>query len=127
MEQGRFTSSGTLTFTDSNNSSIYAAGQGSIPVNDLVYNSTTNVGLGILNPNQTFTINTPNKMRYTRAALFNVTRDEKTNQIIDANLVKEFWVKVKSGVTFDVAAAHANGFAPDPDKEVIRELESIHF
>jgi hypothetical protein len=112
MEQGRFTSSGTLTFTDSNNSSIYATG---------------NVGLGILNPNQTFTINTPNKMRYTRAALFNVTRDEKTNQIIDANLVKEFWVKVKSGVTFDVAAAHANGFAPDPDKEVIRELESIHF
>jgi hypothetical protein len=112
MEQGRFTSSGTLTFTDSNNSSIYATG---------------NVGLGILNPNQTFTINTPNKMRYTRAALFNVVRDEKTNQIIDANLVKEFWVKVKPGVTFDVAAAHANGFAPDPDKEVIRELESIHF
>jgi len=32
-------------------------------------------------------------MRYTRAALFNVVRDEKTNQIIDATLVKEFWVK----------------------------------
>jgi hypothetical protein len=98
--------------TASDNSSIYATG---------------NVGLGVLNPNQTFTINTPNKMRYTRAALFNVVRDEKTNQIIDANLVKEFWVKVKPGVTFDVAAAHANGFAPDPDTEVIRELESIHF
>ena len=107
--------------TASDNSSIYATG------NVLKYNSSSNIGLGILNPNQTFTINTPNKMRYTRAALFNVTRDEKTNQIIDANLVKEFWVKVKSGVSFDVAAAHANGFAPDPDTEVIRELESIHF
>jgi hypothetical protein len=107
--------------TASDNSSIYATG------NVLKYNSSSNIGLGVLNPNQTFTINTPNKMRYTRAALFNVVRDEKTNQIIDANLVKEFWVKVKSGVTFDVAAAHANGFAPDPDKEVIRELESIHF
>jgi hypothetical protein len=107
-------------------SNIYATGPGSIPVNDLVYHPSLNVGLGILNPNQTLTV-TSNKMKYTRAALFNVVRDEKTNQIIDATLVKEFWVKVKSGVTFDVAAAHANGFAPDPDKEVIRELESINF
>lgn len=92
----------------------------------LVYNSTTNIGMGDPNPSFKFIVNS-NKMRYTRAALFNVVRDEKTNQIIDATLVKEFWVKVKSGVSFDVAAAHANGFAPDPDTEVIRELESIHF
>lgn len=92
----------------------------------LVYNSSSNVGIGDPNPSFKFTVNS-NKMRYTRAALFNVVRDEKTNQIIDATLVKEFWVKVKSGVSFDVAAAHANGFAPDPDTEVIRELESIHF
>jgi hypothetical protein len=101
-----------------------SAGTGYLP-NQLNINGT--VGMGDPNPSFKFTLNTPNKMRYTRAALFNVVRDEKTNQIIDANLVKEFWVKVKSGVTFDVAAAHANGFAPDPDKEVIRELESIHF
>lgn len=127
MEQGRITSSGTLTFTDSNSSSIYGTGPG-IPVTSsgLVYNSTTNIGMGDLNPSFKLTVNS-NKMRYTRAALFNVVRDEKTNQIIDATLVKEFWVKVKSGVSFDVAAAHANGFAPDPDTEVIRELESIHF
>lgn len=127
MEQARMNSSGTLTFTDSNSSSIYGTGPG-IPVTSsgLVYNSTTNIGMGDLNPSFKFTVNS-NKMRYTRAALFNVVRDEKTNQIIDATLVKEFWVKVKSGVSFDVAAAHANGFAPDPDTEVIRELESIHF
>jgi len=89
-----------------------------------VYNSASDINLGCISTSQTFT---PNKMRYTRAALFNVVRDEKTNQIIDATLVKEFWVKIKPGVSFDVAAAHANGFAPDPDNEVIRELESIHF
>lgn len=110
MEQARMSSSGTLTFSDHN-----------------FLSTSSNVGLGCISTGQTFTANTPNKMRYTRAALFNVVRDEKTNQIIDATLVKEFWVKVKPGVSFDVAAAHANGFAPDPDNEVIRELESIHF
>lgn len=109
MEQARMNSSGTLTFTDHS-----------------FLTTSSNVGMGDLNPSFKFTVNS-NKMRYTRAALFNVVRDEKTNQIIDATLVKEFWVKVKSGVSFDVAAAHANGFAPDPDTEVIRELESIHF
>lgn len=109
MEQARMNSSGTLTFTDHS-----------------FLTTSSNIGMGDLNPYQKLTVNS-NKMRYTRAALFNVVRDEKTNQIIDATLVKEFWVKVKSGVSFDVAAAHANGFAPDPDTEVIRELESIHF
>lgn len=117
MEQGRFTSSGTLTFSDTDSSSY----------SGLTYNPSSHIGMGDPNPSFKFTPNTPNKMRYTRAALFNVVRDEKTNQITDANLVKEFWVKVKPGVTFDVAAAHANGFAPDPDTEVIKELESIHF
>ncbi len=106
------TSSGTLTFTDSNNSSIYATG---------------NVGLGILNPNQTFTINTPNKMKQVKAALFKVIRDPKTNEIIDSEFVKEFWVKQKPGVSFDVAAAHANGYAIDPEIEVIRELFTVNF
>ena len=109
MEQAIINSSGTLSFTDHS-----------------FLTTSLNVGMGDPNPSFKFTVNS-NKMRYTRAALFNVVRDEKTNQIIDATLVKEFWVKVKSGVSFDVAAAHANGFAPDPDTEVIRELESIHF
>ncbi len=111
------------TASSSSDCTGISAGTGYLP-NQLNINGT--VGMGNTNPYQKLTI-TSNKMRYTRAALFNVTRDEKTNQIIDADLVKEFWVKVKPGVTFDVAAAHANGFAPDPDTEVIRELESIHF
>lgn len=67
------------------------------------------------------------KMKQVKAALFNVVRDEKTNEIISAEFVKEFWVVQKSGISFDVAAAHANGFVPNPDTEVIRELQSVTF
>jgi hypothetical protein len=74
----------------------------------------------------TSAVNT-NKMKQVKAALFIVVRDEKTNEIISAEFVKEFWFSQKSGVSFDVAAAHANGFAPNPDTEVIREIQSLTF
>lgn len=67
------------------------------------------------------------KMKQVKAALFIVVRDEKTNEIISAEFVKEFWFAQKSGVSFDVAAAYANGFVPNPDTEVIRELQSVTF
>lgn len=118
MEQGRFTSSGTITVSDSSNSSIYATG--------LVYNTSSNIGMGIPFPNQKLTI-TSNKMKQVKAALFTVTRDQKTNEIIDSEFVKEFWVKQKPGVSFEVAASFANGYAIDPDTEVIRELFTVNF
>lgn len=123
MEQGRITSSGTLTFSGSSNCTAISTGTGYLP-NQLEINGT--VGMGILNPNQTFTL-TSNNMKQVKAALFTVTRDSKTNEIIDSEFVKEFWVKQKPGVSFDVAAAHANGYAIDPDKEVIRELFTVNF
>ena len=92
----------------------------------LVYNSSTNVGLGCTNPSQILTV-TSNKMKQVKAALFTVTRDPKTNEIIDSEFVKEFWVKQKPGVSFDVAAAHANGYAINPDTEVIREILTVNF
>lgn len=66
-------------------------------------------------------------MKQVKAALFSVVRDEKTNEIISAEFVKEFWFVQKNGISFDVAAAHANGFVPNPDTEVIRELQSLTF
>jgi len=112
------------------NNAIYSTGSIGIGTgttsHGLVYNSTTNVGLGCTNPSQILTV-TSNKMKQVKAALFTVTRDPKTNEIIDSEFVREFWVKQKPGVSFDVAAAHANGFAPDPDKEVIRELLTVNF
>ncbi len=100
-----------------------STGTGYLP-NRLDINGT--VGMGILNPNQTLTV-TSNKMKQVKAALFTVTRDPKTNEIIDSEFVKEFWVKQKLGVSFDVAAAHANGYAIDPDREIIRELITTCF
>ena len=104
MEQARMNSSGTLTFSDHS-----------------FLTSSSNVGLGCTNPSQILTV-TSNKMKQVKAALFTVTRDPKTNEIIDSEFVREFWVKQKPGVSFDVAAAHANGYAINPDTEVIREL-----
>lgn len=68
-----------------------------------------------------------NKMKQVKAALFTVTRDPRTNEIIDSEFVKEFWVKQKPGVSFDVAASHANGYAINPDTEVIREILTVSF
>lgn len=118
MEQARMNSSGTLTFSGRSNPSIYTTG--------LTYNPSSNIGMGDPFPNQKLTV-TSSKMRQVKAALFTVTRDPKTNEIIDSEFIKEFWVKQKPGVSFDVAAAHANGFAPDPDKEVIREILTVNF
>ena len=118
MEQARMNSSGTLTFSGSSNSSIYTTG--------LTYNTSSNIGMGDPNPSFKFTV-TSSKMKQVKAALFTVTRDPKTNEIIDSEFVKEFWVKQKPGVSFEVAASFANGYAIDPDKEVIKEILTIHF
>lgn len=126
MEQGRITSSGEFnwpTASSSGNCTGISTGTGYLP-NQLSINGT--VGMGNTNPYQRLTV-TSNKMKQVKAALFAVTRDPKTNEIIDSDFIKEFWVKQKQGVSFDVAASHANGYAIDPDTEVIREIISIHF
>jgi hypothetical protein len=72
-------------------------------------------------PNQKLTV-TSNKMKQVKAVLFTVTRDPKTNEIIDSEFVKEFWVKQKPGVSFEVAASFVLGYAINPDNEIIREV-----
>lgn len=114
MEQGRITSSGNVI------TSSGFTNQG------LIYNTSSNIGMGDPFPNQKLTV-TSSKMKQVKAALFTVTRDQKTNEIIDSEFVKEFWVKQKPGVSFEVAASFANGYAIDPDTEVIRELFSVNF
>lgn len=102
-----------------------STGSGYLP-NNLSISTSSSIGMGDPFPNQKLTV-TSSQMKQVKAALFTVTRDPKTNNIIDSEFVKEFWVKVKPGVSFDVAAAHANGFAPNPDTEVIRELFTVNF
>lgn len=114
MEKMSITSSGSIGIgTGTHNPNFY-------------YNPSSNVGLGCTNPSQILTV-TSSKMKQVKAALFTVTRDPKTNEIIDSEFVKEFWVKQKPGVSFDVAASHANGYAINPDTEVIREILTVNF
>lgn len=122
MEQGRITSSGTLTFSGNSICTGIITETGYLP-DQLYVNGTA--GMGNTNPSFKLTV-TSNKMKQVKAALFTVTRDEKTNEIIDSEFVKEFWVKQKPGVSFEVAASFANGYAIDPDKEVIRELFTLN-
>jgi hypothetical protein len=122
MEQGRFTSSGTLTFSDTNSSSYLGVSTGTGFTNQgLIYNTSSNVGMGDPFTNQKLTV-TSSKMKQVKAALFTVTRNEKTNEIIDSEFVKEFWVKQKPGVSFEVAASFVLGYAINPDNEIIREV-----
>jgi hypothetical protein len=124
MEQGRITSSGEFSWpTVTNNNTGISTGTGYLP-NELYVNGT--VGMGNTNPSFKLTV-TSNKMKQVKAALFTVTRDPKTNEIIDSEFVKEFWFKQKPGVSFEVAASFANGYAINPDTEVVREIISIHF
>lgn len=112
------------------NMSITSAGNigiGTVPHNpNFYYNPMANIGMGDPFPNQKLTV-TSSKMKQVKAALFTVTRDPKTNEIIDSEFVKEFWIKQKPGVSFDVAASHANGYAINPDTEVIREILTVNF
>lgn len=112
------------------NMSITSAGNigiGTVQNNpNFYYNPTSNIGMGDPFPNQKLIV-TSSKMKQVKAALFTVTRDPKTNEIIDSEFVREFWVKQKPGVSFDVAASHANGYAINPDTEVIREILTVNF
>ena len=124
MEQGRITSSGEFNWPTANsNCTGISTGTGYLP-NELYLNGT--VGMGNTNPSFKLTV-TSNKMKQVKAALFTVIRDQKTNEIIDSEFVKEFWVKQKPGVSFDIAASHANGYAINPDTEVIREILTVNF
>jgi len=118
MEQGRITSSGTLTFSGNSSCTGISTGTGYLP--DQLYVNGT-VGMGNTNPSFKLTV-TSNKMKQVKAALFTVTRDPKTNEIIDSEFVKEFWVKQKPGVSFEVAASFVLGYAINPDNEIIREV-----
>lgn len=109
MENMSITSSGSIGIRNGTNTSYY------------YYNPSSNVGLGCTNPSQILTV-TSNKMKQVKAVLFTVTRDPKTNEIIDSEFVKEFWVKQKPGVSFEVAASFVLGYAINPDNEIIREV-----
>lgn len=118
MEQGRMNSSGEFSWPTANSSNCTGISTGN---RYLLTDINGTVGMGNPFPNQKLTV-TSNKMKQVKAVLFTVTRDPKTNEIIDSEFVKEFWVKQKPGISFEVAASFVLGYAINPDNEIIREV-----
>ncbi len=85
--------------------------------------------LRISNSFNTLNYNSNNmaQLRQSKIAIFEVTRDKKTNEITSSKFLQELWVEVKNGISFDlVAAKHLKGDF-DPETIVVKEIQSIYF
>jgi len=87
------------------------------------------VGMGVLNPTQILTISNSNNMtsRQVKVAVFTITRDVDTNEIISTKFVKELWVEKKNGTSIDLIVAKQLDADFDPETTVVRELSTISF
>ena len=67
-----------------------------------------------------------NQMRQVKAVLLKVVKDPDTNAITDSTVEKEFWVKQKPDISFELAAMSELGRVIDPETEVLKEIYSIY-
>lgn len=79
-----------------------------------------------LSPNTVYYHNNYDKMRQVKVVLLKVVKDPDTNAIIDSTIEKEFWVKQKADISFELAAMTELGRLIDPETEVLREIYSIY-
>lgn len=74
-----------------------------------------------------FNSNNMAQTRQAKIAIFEVTRDKKTNDITSSNFLKELWVEVKNGISIDlIAAKHLRGDY-EPETIIVREVVSVYF
>jgi hypothetical protein len=67
------------------------------------------------------------QLRQSKIAIFEVTRDKKTNEIKSSEFLLEVWVEIKPGISLDlVAAKHLNGDY-NPETIVVKEVQSVYF
>lgn len=79
-----------------------------------------------LSPNTIYYHNNYDKMKQVKAVLLKVVKDPETNAIIDATVEKEFWVKQKPDVSFELSAMNELGRVIDPETEVLKEIYAIY-
>ena len=78
-------------------------------------------------PNSTI-INTNNmKTQQVNVAVFTITRDVDTNEIISTKFVKELWVEQKNEASIDLIVAKQLDADFDPETIVIKYLHSLSF
>ena len=74
-----------------------------------------------------FNLNNMGQLRQSKIAIFEVTRDKKTNEITSSKFLQELWVEVKQGISFDLVAAKQLKGDFDPETIVVKEIQSIYF
>ena len=62
-----------------------------------------------------------------KVAVFTITRDVDTNEIISTKFVKELWVEKKNGTSIDLIVAKQLDADFDPETTVVKELFTISF
>jgi len=74
-----------------------------------------------------FNSNNMAQLRQSKIAIFEVTRDKKTNDITSSKFLQELWVEVKNGISIDLVAAKHLRNDYDPETIVVKELQSVYF
>jgi hypothetical protein len=89
----------------------------------------TNTFLGSIGTNITpITITTEDMtLKQVKVAVFTITRDVDTNEIISTKFVKELWVEKKNGTSIDLIVAKQLDADFDPETTVVKELFTISF
>lgn len=74
-------------------------------------------------------ISNSNNMRPTqvKVAVFEITRDEDTNEINSTKFLKELWVEVKNGASIDLIVAKHLDKDFNPETTIIKVLTTVTF
>ena len=105
-------------------------------INDLGLSRTSSTAVGnsglFLSGNSTlntFSSLTVSNMRpqQVKVAVFEITRDEDTNEINSTKFLKELWVEVKNGASIDLIVAKHLDKDFDPETTIIKVLSTVSF
>ena len=97
--------------------------------NGITFQGPTDTFLGLTGTNLTpITITTEDMtLKQVKVAVFTITRDVDTNEIISTKFVKELWVEKKNGTSIDLIVAKQLDADFDPETTVVKELFTISF
>ena len=98
--------------------------------NGITFLGSTDTFLGLTGTNLTTitSISTKNmNTQQVKVAVFTITRDVDTNEIISTKFVKELWVEKKNGTSIDLIVAKQLDADFDPETTVVKELFTISF
>jgi hypothetical protein len=113
-------------------SGITGTGTGTIS-NGITFQGLTDTFLGLTGTNLTTitSISTENmRTQQVKVAVFTITRDVDTNEIISTKFVKELWVERKNRASIDLLVAKQLDMERtdfNPETTVIKELFTISF